>query len=311
MTEFSSDSANNLLTLVSWLLIASIVISFAAMCIQVARQSKTQEATKIELFKQYNCLITTGCMIFVFHFGWLILDFDVTEAWIWLLTIVEFQLIFIILSQPQDPKKTYKHFTTNELDMNINMSTNKRAFIMAKLRVFVYVGIVSVSFFYWYFVMIVISFLPYLSNDFEIIYNSDEAQKSSGMENVFYLNSLCSFYSLIDNFVNFKWKSKRLIACNIFLFFSWIINLYASYSVQFAAAFMFHVLIFVSFIFIVIGTFWGWFQDRSDDNKNDKLVWKRASATVIGASGVGKTRFLRGLISQRYVFLFLFYLLVL
>ena len=312
-------SATNLLSFVSWLLVASVLLSIAVVLIKQISHSRKRDVNESQNgknkrkgtpWKRYYCLFSTGIMIFLFHVGWIMLDFDVTNAWIWLLTMVEFQLVFIILSPPQAPDTTYKHYN-NKNKNNIT----KRASIMAKIRVFVYVGIITISLFYWYFVIIIISFLPYLSNDFQILYNNDQAQDSSLMQNLFYLNSLFSFYSLIDNIVNFKiGKNISGICCNIFLFCSLIINLYGSYSVQSYVLLMFHIIILFSFIIIVVGTFLGWFdnikkqaaraqgQGQTTNTTDNGDIWKRASATVIGASGVGKTRFLRALISQRYVF---------
>ena len=296
-----TSSFSHTSTLLKWLsfsLLGAILVSLIILVVEKLSHQRIRKTNQNHLDispHRYYALLSTGFMILIFHCGWIILSFEVAQVWLWLLTMVEYQLMLVVLAQPPAPTGTYKHYNNNNTMRN-------GALFMAKIRVFVYVGIISTSLFFWYFVLIVISLLPYISNNFTILYNSDETHNSSLMQYLFYLNSIFSLYSLFDNIINFKFKGNiKMITCNIFLFGSCIINLYASYSVGLKVILVFHSLILCGFIFIALGTFLGWARNTQKSKNN---IWKRASATVIGASGVGKTRFLRALISQRYVFFF-------
>ena len=251
-------------------------------------------------------------------------DFTINDIWIWIITMIEFQLVFTIISQPQQPQTTYKHFRENTKAFFKFKFVKKRAFLMAKIRVCVYACTVSISLFYVYSVILTIILLPYLQNGFETLYS--ESKISLMQPSLFGFNFVFSVYSVIDNVLNFKLYLPSVLFCNVILFFSGSLNFVAMFRVNVYVVALFHLLIFVSFICILFGAFFGWFYNYDLTKKKKKKfgkkmkhekhnIWTRASATVIGATGVGKTRFLRALISEKlrkfkkirkYVFLFFF-----
>ena len=349
MITFGSFAANVVLTWTSWFLIASSFVSLVAIATirrvqikkkQLAAKDTNKHAMKNEnnnnngdqdasfrkfsydvptkksfTIRQYNIIVISGIIILVFHCGFVLSHFTINETWIWLLTMIEFQLVFTIISQPQEPQLTYRHFRRHTKAF-FEYSVVKRAFLMAKIRVCVYACIISISLFYLYLVIVTIVLLLYLENDFQTLYNENNVSIMKPF--LFGINCIFSAYCVIDNILNFKWYYKRVLFCTIVLSFCGLFNFVAMFTIDFYVVALFHLLILASFICIIFGAFFGWFYNYNYNkktkkkrklnynNKNTKItqdekykVWTRASATIIGATGVGKTRFLRSLISEK------------
>ena len=200
---------------------------------------------------------------------------------------------------------------------------------MAKTRIIFYLFSIVSSLIFGYYVLMLSVFLPYVENEFSILY---DYSNFIAMRLLFGSNIIIGMYSLIDNSLNFDLKSLNLVISNTMEMIMMGVNCYnmvifdSYYHDIFSICY--HSIILITYICMLLLGLRDidWknsltkfaFANKSElalrehteqmigvDGRNNinldgkKEMWQRVNATLIGNKNIGKTSILRSLMTEK------------